>query len=82
MIEKQNLQDVFLNKARKAKVPVTMFLVNGVKLQGIIVSFDSFAIGLKRDHQSQLIYKHAVSTILPAEGFSLSEDPESASEAI
>lgn len=60
-----NLQDIFLNTVRKAKVPVTMFLVKGVKLQGIITWFDNFSVLLRRDGQSQLIYKHAISTIMP-----------------
>ena len=62
----QNLQDVFLNHVRKVKMPVTIFLVNGVKLQGIINWFDNFCILLRRDDQSQLVYKHAVSTVMPA----------------
>ena len=61
----QNLQDAFLNLLRKNKTPVTMFLVKGVKLQGIITWFDNFSILLRRDGQSQLVYKHAVSTIMP-----------------
>ena len=61
----QNLQDQFLNLLRKNKTPVTMFLVKGVKLQGIITWFDNFSILLRRDGQSQLVYKHAVSTIMP-----------------
>ena len=61
----QNLQDQFLNLLRKHKVPVTMFLVKGVKLQGIVTWFDNFSILLRRDGQSQLVYKHAVSTIMP-----------------
>jgi host factor-I protein len=62
----QNLQDQFLNLLRKNKVPVTMFLVKGVKLQGIITWFDNFSILLRRDGQSQLVYKHAISTIMPS----------------
>jgi len=61
----QNLQDVFLNSLRKNKTPVTMFLVKGVKLQGIVTWFDNFSILLRRDGQSQLVYKHAISTIMP-----------------
>ena len=60
------LQDLFLNALRRAKVPVTMFLVKGVKLQGIVTWFDNFSVLLRRDGQSQLIYKHAISTIMPA----------------
>ncbi len=67
MAEKSNnLQDVFLNAVRKTKTPVTMFLVNGVKLQGIITWFDNFSVLLRRDGQSQLVYKHAISTVMPA----------------
>jgi host factor-I protein len=61
-----NLQDIFLNQLRKGKTPVTMFLVKGVKLQGIITWFDNFSVLLRRDGQSQLIYKHAISTIMPS----------------
>jgi host factor-I protein len=61
-----NLQDAFLNLLRKNKVPVTMFLVKGVKLQGIVTWFDNFSILLRRDGQSQLVYKHAISTIMPS----------------
>ncbi|MBI1954297.1 MAG: RNA chaperone Hfq [Proteobacteria bacterium] len=60
-----NVQDVFLNHVRKHKTSVTVFLVNGVKLQGIVTWFDSFSILLRRDGHSQLIYKHAISTIMP-----------------
>ncbi|NOZ32538.1 MAG: RNA chaperone Hfq [Alphaproteobacteria bacterium] len=62
----QNLQDAFLNHVRKNKVQVTVFLVNGVKLQGVITWFDNFCLLLRRDAQSQLVYKHAISTIMPA----------------
>ena len=62
----QNLQDVFLNAVRKTKTPVTVFLVNGVKLQGVITWFDNFCVLLRRDGQSQLVYKHAISTVMPA----------------
>ena len=69
--ENQNLQDAFLNQSRKTKTPVTIFLINGVKLQGIISWFDNFCILLRRDGQSQLVYKHAISTIMPSEPISL-----------
>ena len=66
MAEKvNNLQDLFLNSLRRTKTPVTMFLVKGVKLQGIITWFDNFSVLLRRDGQAQLIYKHAISTIMP-----------------
>lgn len=61
-----NLQDQFLNFLRREKMPVTMFLVKGVKLQGIVTWFDNFSILLRRDGQSQLVYKHAISTIMPS----------------
>ena len=70
----QNLQDTFLNQLRKTKAPVTMFLVKGVKLQGIVTWFDNFSILLRRDGQSQLIYKHAISTIQPTTHVDLSGD--------
>jgi host factor-I protein len=62
----QNVQDVFLNNVRKNKTPVTVFLVNGVKLQGIITWFDNFSVLLRRDGHTQLVYKHAISTVTPA----------------
>ncbi|MCW5731943.1 MAG: RNA chaperone Hfq [Alphaproteobacteria bacterium] len=62
----QNVQDVFLNHVRKNKIPVTVFLINGVKLQGIISWFDNFSVLLRRDGHVQLVYKHAISTVMPA----------------
>lgn len=62
-----SLQDAFLNHIRKQKTPVTIFLVKGVKLQGIVTWFDNFSILLRRDGHSQLVYKHAVSTIMPGQ---------------
>jgi host factor-I protein len=62
-----SLQDHFLNCARRAKTPVTIFLVKGVKLQGIITWFDAFSLLLRRDGASQLVYKHSISTIMPSE---------------
>lgn len=74
MAERQNnLQDVFLNSVRKSKTPVTMFLVNGVKLQGVITWFDNFCVLLRRDGLSQLVYKHAISTVMPASPIQLFE---------
>ena len=61
----RNLQEIFLNNVRKSHAAVTVFLVNGVKLQGIITWFDNFSILLKRDQHVQLVYKHAISTIMP-----------------
>jgi host factor-I protein len=63
----QNVQDVFLNHVRKNKVSLTVFLVNGVKLQGVISWFDNFSVLLRRDDHVQLVYKHAISTIMPAQ---------------
>jgi host factor-I protein len=62
----QSVQDVFLNTIRKTKTTVTIFLVNGVKLQGIVTWFDNFSVLLRRDSHSQLVYKHAISTIMPS----------------
>ena len=69
----KNLQDTFLNSVRKTKTPLTIFLVNGVKLQGIVTWFDNFCVLLRRDGQSQLVYKHAISTIMPAQPVQLYE---------
>ena len=78
----QNVQDVFLNYVRKNKTSVTGFLVNGVKLQGAITWFDNFSLLLRRDGHSQLVYKHAVSTVMPSQAISLfeSEEEEAATE--
>ena len=77
--KKQNLQDTFLNSVRKSKTPLTIFLVNGVKLQGVVTWFDNFCVLLRRDGQSQLVYKHAISTIMPAQPVQLYE-PDTESE--
>ena len=69
----QNVQDVFLNYIRKNKTPVTIFLVNGVKLQGIVTWFDNFSVLLRRDGHTQLVYKHAISTVMPSTSISLFE---------
>ncbi len=71
MAKMQSLQDPFLNLLRKGRVPVSIFLINGIKLQGQIESFDQFVI-LLRSNVSQMIYKHAVSTIVPARNINLS----------
>ena len=71
----QNVQDVFLNHIRKNKTPVTVFLVNGVKLQGIVTWFDNFSVLLRRDGHTQLVYKHAISTVMPSVPVQLC-DPE------
>ena len=75
-----NLQDLFLNGLRRSKTPVTMFLVKGVKLQGIITWFDNFSVLLRRDGQAQLIYKHAISTIMPSQPLDLAEIERSFAE--
>jgi host factor-I protein len=74
--KKQNLQDTFLNAVRKSKTPLTIFLVNGVKLQGVVSWFDSFCVLLRRDGQAQLVYKHAISTIMPGHPVQLFEGAE------
>ncbi len=76
----QNVQDVFLNKIRKEKMSVTVFLVNGVKLQGIVTWFDNFCLLLRRDSHVQLIYKHAISTIMPGGPLNLNESGSSEGE--
>ena len=70
----ENLQETFLNQLRKDKLSVTVFLINGVKLQGIITWFDNFSILLKRDSHIQLVYKHSISTIMPSESISIGTD--------
>jgi host factor-I protein len=82
----QSLQDTFLNHVRKNKTPLTIFLVNGVKLQGVVSWFDNFCVLLRRDGHSQLVYKHAISTIMPGQPIQLLNDsepsePSEASEA-
>lgn len=76
----QNVQDEFLNNLRKNKISVTVFLVNGVKLQGLITWFDSFSLLLRRDGHTQLIYKHAISTIMPSSAVDFDADDEELSE--
>jgi len=78
--KKQNLQDVFLNTVRKSKTPLTIFLVNGVKLQGVVTWFDNFCVLLRREGQIQLVYKHAISTIMPSQPISLFEADQDGEE--
>ncbi len=73
-MQKNNLQDIFLNRARKQAVPVTMFLMNGFQLRGTITGFDSFVVVLDSEGKQQFIYKHAISTIAPMRGISLTEE--------
>lgn len=81
MTEKnQNVQDVFLNKIRKEKMSVTVFLVNGVKLQGVVTWFDNFSMLLRRDAHVQLVYKHAISTIMPGGPLSLYDNEDEVKE--
>lgn len=70
----QNVQDVFLNTLRKKKIPVTVFLSNGVKLQGNITSFDNFSLLLRRGPQVQLVYKHTIATVVPSAAVVLQEE--------
>lgn len=79
--KKQSLQDTFLNSVRKSKTPLTIFLVNGVKLQGVVTWFDSFCVLLRREGQSQLVYKHAISTIMPAQPVQLYEQGQEDEDA-
>jgi host factor-I protein len=72
----QNVQEVFLNTIRKNKIAVTVFLVSGVKLQGIVTWFDNFSLLLKRDTHVQLVYKHAISTIMPGQTIQLGDTSE------
>ena len=72
----QNLQETFLNALRREKIPVTIFLMNGVKLQGMVTSFDNFSLLLRRDATSQLVYKHAIATIMPSQPVLLGFDRE------
>jgi host factor-I protein len=72
----QNLQDKFLNHVRKSKTPLTIFLINGVKLQGVVTWFDNFCVLLRRDGHSQLVYKHAISTIMPSQPVQLFDPAE------
>jgi host factor-I protein len=74
----QNLQDLFLNSVRKSKNPLTIFLINGVKLTGVVTSFDNFCVLLRRDGHSQLVYKHAISTIMPSQPVQMFEGEEGA----
>ena len=74
MQTKANLQDLFLLRARRDRVPVTMFLMNGFQLRGTITGFDSFSLVLDSDGRQQFIYKHAVSTIVPLRPISLREE--------
>ena len=71
MQKTQNLQDAFLNYIRREKIPVTLFLMNGFQLPGVVRSFDSFVVLIEADGRQQMIYKHAISTVAPARPVSL-----------
>ena len=72
----QNLQDLFLNQARRERMPVTMFLMNGFQLRGIIRGFDAFVVIVESDGKQQMIYKHAISTVAPARAMAYWEGPD------
>jgi len=74
MQKTQNLQDAFLNQARRDRMPVTMFLMNGFQMHGIVRGFDGFTVILDSDGKQQLIYKHAISTIVPPKPLNLDAD--------
>lgn len=76
----QNLQDAFLNEVRKQKISLTIFLVNGVKLNGVVSWFDNFCVLLRRDGISQLVYKHAISTIMPSSPVLMGKNSDDESE--
>ena len=76
-MQKNNLQDIFLTKARKQGVPLTVFLVNGFQMRGVITGFDSFVVILESDGKQQMLYKHAISTIVPIAAIDLKGAEES-----
>ena len=69
-----NLQEIFLNQVRKARMPVTVFLVNGFQIKGLVTGFDNFTVVLDSEGRQQLIYKHAISTIIPAKAIQFAEE--------
>ena len=77
MQTKSNLQEIFLTQARKQSISVTVFLVNGFQLRGTVTGFDNFTVVLDSDGKQQVIYKHAISTIVPQHAISLQETAES-----
>ena len=74
MLRTINIQDVFLNGARRDRLPITMFLMNGFQMRGTVSAFDSFTVVLESDGKQQLVYKHAISTMIPARPVELRED--------
>ena len=73
MQTKANLQDIFLTKARRDRIPVTLFLMNGYQLRGVITAFDPYVVVVNSDGKQQIIYKHAISTIAPERNLELDE---------
>ena len=78
MNTKANLQDLFLLRARRDRLPVTMFLMNGFQMRGVITGFDAFVVILDSDGRQQVIYKHAISTVVPLRPVALRESEEEA----
>lgn len=74
MQNKANLQDIFLTKVRRDRVPATLFLMNGFQMRGVVTGFDSFVVVLDSEGKQQMIYKHAISTIAPVRAVDLSEE--------
>ena len=74
MTKPENLQDKFLNQTRRDRTPVTMFLMNGFQLRGIITGFDAFVVILDTEGKQQVIYKHAISTVVPVRPVDLTDD--------
>lgn len=78
MNKTMNLQDTFLNHARREKIPLTVFLTNGFQFKGMVKSFDSFTVLLDSEGKQQMVYKHAISTIVPARNLSINLEAEAA----
>ena len=74
MNKQQNLQDTFLNQARRTGVPLTMFLMNGFQIRGVCTGFDSFTVIMNTDGKQQMIYKHAISTIVPMRAITIESE--------
>ena len=75
MLNKANLQDIFLLRVKRDRVPVTMFLMNGFQMRGVITGFDAFVVVLDSEGRQQVIYKHAISTIAPLRNVEMGEEP-------
>ena len=76
MQKQQNLQDYFLNQARRERTPVTVFLMNGFQLRGTVRGFDAFVVIVDSDGKQQMIYKHAISTVVPVRAVAFTEGPD------